>query len=88
MTGLLLPFCYLALPELMRGITVVCMTMVLIIPIRWKFEIEADEFARSLVGVEPVVSAFNVLLSLKGADDPSFSHPPIRNRIESLQKNS
>ncbi|MHA1409294.1 MAG: M48 family metallopeptidase [Candidatus Odinarchaeia archaeon] len=78
-------FCYLLLPKLMRGITAACMSLVMLIPIRWKFEKEADLVAKKIVGVEVVVSAFNKMLTLSNTDDPSFSHPPISKRINALR---
>ncbi|MFH2110651.1 MAG: M48 family metalloprotease [Candidatus Bathyarchaeota archaeon] len=80
--------CYLTLPELMRGITAVCMSLVMLIPIRWRFEKEADLITKKIVGIDVIVSAFNKMLSLSKLDDPSFSHPPISKRINALYLNS
>lgn len=85
---LLLPFGLCALPlgdlpPAMCVISILAYMFVVMTPINWRNEFEADKTAADFVGVEKLRSALLVIAG-KNIREPSETHPSIAKRLEKL----
>lgn len=75
----------LALPEIMRYISILSAATISMIPISWYFELQADKKASIITGKENTISALVKIAIGKDKNEPSLTHPSIKDRIEYIR---
>jgi Zn-dependent protease with chaperone function len=70
----------------MVNIALLAFMTIVMIPINWYIELDADRFAKELVGKEHIRSALLKLTDEKGFSEPSETHPSIEERVKRLDK--
>ena len=70
----------------MVNIALLAFMTIVMIPINWYIEFDADRFAKELVGKEHIRSALLRLTDEKGFSEPSETHPSIEERVKRLDK--
>jgi Zn-dependent protease with chaperone function len=70
----------------MVNIALLAFMTVVMIPINWYIELDADRFAKYLVGKELIRSALLKLTDEKSFSEPSETHPSIEERVKRLDK--
>ena len=72
------------LPPVMCIISTVAYVFVVMTPIYWRNEFEADRITANFVGAERLKSALLVIAE-QNIEEPSETHPPIAKRLEKLR---
>jgi len=60
--------------------------LVVLIPINWLVELDADKFAAKLVGKEHIKSALLKLVDADKLEEPSETHPSVAERVNRIDK--
>ncbi len=79
---------YIALPKMILYISLLSAILVFRTPLSWYFELKSDEAASKYVGSEEMIEALLDISSKHNRDEPSLTHPSIKDRIEKLRANS
>lgn len=79
-------YCVLnGLPDFIMVYALVAFTSIVMIPISWHFELEADNMGKVIVGAEPMISALEKISINHDPNEGSETHPPINARIRALK---
>jgi Zn-dependent protease with chaperone function len=70
----------------MLNISVLAFVFLVMIPINWYIELDADRFAAKLVGKERIKSALLKFANGKSFEEPSETHPSIAERVKHIEK--
>jgi Zn-dependent protease with chaperone function len=70
----------------MLNISVLAFVFLVMIPINWYIELDADRFAAELVGKEHIKSALLKFANGKSFEEPSETHPSIAERVKRIEK--
>jgi STE24 endopeptidase len=70
----------------MLNISVLAFLFLVMIPINWYIEQDADRFAAKLVGKEHIKSALLKFANEKSIEEPSETHPSIAERVKRIEK--
>ncbi len=60
--------------------------LIVLIPINWLVELDADKFAAKLVGKEHIKSALLQLVDVDKLEEPSETHPSVAERVNRIDK--
>lgn len=70
----------------MLNISVLAFVFLVMIPINWYTELDADRFAAKLVGKGHIKSALLKFANGKSLEEPSETHPSIAERVKRIEK--
>jgi len=72
-------------PEFMMWYALLAYTSIVMIPISWHLELEADNMGKVFVGGEHMITALEKISIDRDPNEGSETHPPINARIRALK---